>query len=75
MNNQLIISTVLLTPAIFILTYFGFHGEFKMLHNNREVSHHTFFDVFLCIFCGLVAGLIIGYVTKVMTSYAYRPVV
>ena len=29
-------------------------------------------DIFGCIAIGLVAGLIIGYVTEVMTSYSYR---
>lgn len=46
-----------------------------MLHNNKSVSDHTFLDVFLCIWIGLIAGMIIGYVTKVMTSYAYKPVI
>jgi len=32
-------------------------------------------DIFWCIAFGLVAGLIIGYVTEIMTSYSYRPVV
>ena len=31
-------------------------------------------DVFLCLFCGLVSGLIIGHFTEMMTSYSYEPV-
>lgn len=33
------------------------------------------FDIFGCIAVGLVAGLIIGYVTEVMTSYQYKFVI
>ena len=74
LNNQLIISSVLLTPGIFILTWIGV-DDFQMLHNDKVVTQHTFLSVFFCIFIGLIAGLIIGYVTKVMTSYSFSPVI
>lgn len=45
-----------------------------MLHNDGSISEHDPKDVFYCIVFGLVAGLIIGYVTEVMTSYSYNPV-
>lgn len=45
-----------------------------MIHNNGEVTENKPFDVFSCVAFGLVAGLIIGYVTEVMTSYSYAPV-
>lgn len=32
------------------------------------------FDVFLCVGIGLIAGLVIGYFTEIMTSYTYKPV-
>lgn len=73
LKNQLIISTVLLLPSLYIGASSGF-GEFKMMLNNGEVTINHPMDVFSCIAFGLVAGLIIGYVTEVMTSYSYNPV-
>lgn len=45
-----------------------------MKHNTGEVTHHTHWTVLGCAVIGLVGGLIIGYVTEVMTSYSYKPV-
>lgn len=73
LKNQLIISTALLLPGLYIITSLGF-GNFKMVHNDGKVTNNNAFDIFSCISFGLVAGLIIGYVTEVMTSYSYKPV-
>ena len=73
LKNQLIISTVLLLPGIYIITSLGF-SDFKMHKNDGSVNNNNAFDVFSCISFGLVAGLIIGYVTEVMTSYSFNPV-
>lgn len=62
LKNQLIVSTILLIPALFLLIWVSF-GEFRFARNTGEITNHTFMDIFLCIAFGLVAGLIIGYVT------------
>lgn len=74
LKNQLIISTLLLLIGLFVVCWIGI-GNFQMIHHNSEITHHTFFNVFSCIAFGLVAGLIIGYVTEIMTSYSYKYVV
>lgn len=73
LKNQLIISTVLLIPGLFIIVKVCL-DPFKMVHNDGTITSHMNMDVFYCICFGLVAGLIIGYVTEVMTSYSYKPV-
>ena len=74
LKNQLIVSTVLLIVGLFIICSLGIEG-FNMTGHSGDVKSHTYMSVFLCIAFGLVAGLIIGYVTEVMTSYAYNPVI
>ncbi len=62
LKNQLIISTVLLIPGLLLIAYVCL-DPFKMVHNDGSITNHTHIDVFYCICFGLVAGLIIGYVT------------
>jgi Na+/H+-translocating membrane pyrophosphatase len=73
LKKQLIYSTVLLIPLIWIAASFAF-GDFVFIDNAGIQSPKTTFDIFSCIIFGLVAGLIIGYVTEIMTSYSYAPV-
>lgn len=73
MKKQLIYSTVLLIPLIWLISAFAF-GNFTFIDNSGTKYAKTTFDVFSCITFGLVAGLIIGYVTEIMTSYSYKPV-
>lgn len=62
LKNQLIISTVLLIPGLLLVTWASLN-DFKMIHNDGSITNHTPMTVFYCIAFGLVAGLIIGYVT------------
>lgn len=73
LKNQLIISTVLLVIGLYLICLIGI-DDFKMIGHSNNVTTHSFFSVFSCICFGLIAGLIIGYVTEVMTSYDYNPV-
>lgn len=41
---------------------------------NKKGELKSSSDVFWCIALGLIGGLIIGYVTELMTSYQYKPV-
>ena len=56
------------------MSYFAF-GTFKFVPNSGPELERNPFDIFGCIGIGLVAGLIIGYVTEIMTSYQYKPVI
>ena len=49
-------------------------GHFVIFFSETDHHNKTPFDVFMCISIGLVAGLIIGYFTEIMTSYTYKPV-
>ena len=73
LKNQLILSTIVLIPCLWLLAEISFDG-FIFIANNGVESNKVPFDIFGCIAIGLVAGLIIGYVTEVMTSYQYKPV-
>mmetsp|Transcript_32817 Transcript_32817/g.45848 ORF Transcript_32817/g.45848 Transcript_32817/m.45848 type:complete len:422 (-) Transcript_32817:436-1701(-) len=70
LKNQLFISTVLATPALWFAGYitlpdrlFGFAVEI------REPIH-----AWICTLCGLWSGMIIGYITEYYTSHSYKPV-
>jgi H+-translocating diphosphatase len=71
LKKQLIFSTILLIPCLYILTKSEFHQEFIFISNDGVAHKKLFTDIFGCVAIGLLAGLIIGYVTEVMTSYSY----
>jgi len=66
---QLVISTVLLTPTILGASYACLPDKFQLGDKEREPYH-----AFICCIAGLWSGLIIGYITEVMTSHSYSPV-
>ena len=89
LKYQLIISTLLTTPAIFMLAYLFLPEKFcVMLSNNLTDTNFQWLDsnpqwcslvttnmkVFACTVSGLWTGLIIGYFTEYMTSHSYKPV-
>lgn len=61
----------MLLPCLYILSKSVFPETFKFIDNNRVAHDKVYNDIFGCLAFGLVAGLIIGYVTEVMTSYSY----
>lgn len=63
------ISTILLTPAIAGVSYICLPEKFVIEGMKRGPV-----DAFGCAACGLWSGLIIGYITEVMTSHSYSPV-
>lgn len=69
----MVVSTILLIPGLFVVCW-ACLDSFQFLRNDGSFTTHSFMDVFSCICFGLVAGLIIGYVTEIMTSYEYKPV-
>jgi Na+/H+-translocating membrane pyrophosphatase len=67
---QLIISTVLLTPTIIGVTYMCLPDTFYV----PEIGVVESYRAYICCLCGLWSGLLIGYITEIMTSHSYSPV-
>lgn len=68
---QLIISTVLMTPVLFLLAYFCLPYSFTFAEGGFTCKYYY---AFFCTISGLWSGLIIGIVTEYYTSNSYRPV-
>lgn len=69
LKKQLVISTVLMTIALFFMTEWVMVPEFVI--GGKLV---TSTGVLTSVLSGLWAGLIIGFVTEYSTSHAYQPV-
>jgi H(+)-translocating pyrophosphatase len=69
LKYQLIISTILLTPAIITvcLVYLPETINFQNVKDSSNVY------IMICALCGLWSGLIIGYLTDYFTSNAHGP--
>lgn len=65
----MIISTILLTPAILAACYLSLPSKFMFMGVEKKPWH-----AFVCCVCGLWAGMLIGYFTETMTSHSYKPV-
>lgn len=72
LKYQLIISTILLTPSMFIATNFFLPFEFRISEIDELTSTRS--DAFWCIATGLWSGLLIGLITEYYTSHSYTPV-
>ena len=64
------ISSVLLTPALWLAAYITLPSR---LYFSSEISG-DYLDAWWCTIVGLWAGFIIGFVTEYYTSHAYSPV-
>jgi len=75
LKRQLIVSTVLMTPVLFLLSWYILPAEMNLA---RETDPNVFnvknWHVFFCGAAGLWSGLAIGFVTEYYTSHSYRPV-
>jgi len=67
---QLVISTVLLTPALYLASIYLLPETFSF----EGFTNVKSWQVFVCLICGLWSGLIVGFVTEYFTSHAYTPV-
>lgn len=74
LKRQLVISTVLMTVAIFLISWFGLPETFTINVVGHEAKVVKNWHIFFCVGSGLWAGLIIGFVTEYFTSNAYTPV-
>lgn len=68
---QLIISTGLLIPSLFLVAFLTLPDTFKFTGSDREVTN---IEMFVCSLFGLVSGFVIGVVTEYYTSNEYAPV-
>ena len=68
---QLIISTILMTPVLWLLTYLCLPSSFTFLESGLTCQYY---HAFYCTATGLWSGLIIGIVTEYYTSNSYKPV-
>jgi Na+/H+-translocating membrane pyrophosphatase len=69
LKRQLMVSTLLMTPVLYGLSY-GFLPSTRFVVSG--VSNVAYWHIFICIAVGLWAGLIIGYITEYYTSNAYK---
>jgi inorganic pyrophosphatase len=71
---QLIISTVIATPAVFLISYYGLPSEFDRIFTADPLKVVKNWHLFFCVAVGLWGGLIIGLATEYFTSNRYQPV-
>lgn len=69
LKRQLIISTILMTVAMYFVTQQFMVDEFEVI--GKTVTR---MGVMISLFGGLWSGLIIGLITEYYTSHAYKPV-
>lgn len=78
LKKQLIISTLLLTPAIFMISMLFLPSAFCVAMPGQECTAEenmaTWFSAFVCVSSGLWSGLAIGLITEYYTSHSYTPV-
>jgi len=73
LKRQLLFSTILMTPALYLISVWLLPKEFS-LKIGDHIKWTKNWKVFFCAASGLWSGLIIGYVTEYFTSNAYKPV-
>jgi H+-translocating diphosphatase len=72
---QLIISTILLSPALYYLSYVVLPETFTFSTSDSNVILEVRnWHAFVCIMFGLWSGLGVGFITEYYTSASYRPV-
>lgn len=62
LKAQLVWSTVLLVPVLWLTSYICLPEKFIMMGGDGLVEH-SYFDAYKCSLYGLLAGFIIGYFT------------
>ncbi|MBX7139127.1 MAG: V-type H(+)-translocating pyrophosphatase [Oligoflexia bacterium] len=69
LKRQLLLSTVLMSVAIYFVTLKALPAEFQI--DGKTITNY---GVLYSVLSGLWAGLLVGYVTEYFTSHAYAPV-
>jgi H(+)-translocating pyrophosphatase len=70
LKRQILVSTLLMTPAAYVVCYFFLPSSFDVGTAVGVKSWH----VFICVATGLWSGMVIGYITEYYTSHSYTPV-
>lgn len=76
LKYQLIISTLLLIPTIYFVAQYTLPTTFDFVTGKGEntiVVESSANGVMICAYCGLISGLVIGYLTDYYTSNANTP--
>lgn len=71
---QIIVSTVLMIPAVYFLGSNMLPDTF-VIDGVNSVIKATSYDAFICVVAGGVGGLVIGLTTEYYTSKEYQPVI
>lgn len=72
---QLISTTLLMIPAVYLAAATFLPGEFQLRATvGVEVLTLHPWEAFTCVIMGAVGGLIIGLITEYYTSHSYKPV-
>jgi H(+)-translocating pyrophosphatase len=74
LKRQIMISTLLMTPTIFICCLCFLPSSLKLLFVDGTTKTIQYWHIFFCVASGLWSGMIIGYTTEYYTSNAYGPV-
>jgi len=77
LKRQLLGSTILLTPILYVLAHFFLPETFTLAFvlnaaGEQKVIHNWY--LFICSAFGLWSGLLTGYITEYYTSHSYEPV-
>jgi len=70
LKRQLIVSTIFMTPMVFVLAYICLPASFTVSGKDGV----TWWEISCCLLAGLWSGLIIGFITEYYTSHSYKPV-
>jgi len=73
MKMQIFASSLLMVPCLYFSAKWTLPESFDF-ENAEDGSHVTPLSAFICTLLGLIAGLLIGWVTEITTSKSYRPV-
>merc|ERR1719270_1517122 len=76
LKQQLLISTILMTPAMLGLTYMFLPSTITWVVNKEDPTQNIVvqnWHVFFACASGLWSGLIIGYITEYYTSHRWGP--
>jgi len=71
LKRQILVSTVLMTPVLYLLCWAALPYEIASIGGK---DHVKYWQVFICAASGLWCGLIIGYITEYYTSHSWGPV-
>lgn len=76
LQYQLLISSILLIPTIYFVSMYTLPETFEFVTGtgkDQQVVSATNQGVMICALCGLIAGLVIGYITDYYTSNEHGP--